>query len=147
MKMEDEKHMEQVRAIAPFYDKIRLVDEVEDMTQEEIDKAHQAMLDELDRDREEERRVNSRLFAILRTVKGAKWMKGLEELLWHCEVCGAMSITRARPQDKHWQKAAFDPIKEMWVEQWSRGMDGDSFEGTIWVKIDNKRWLQLSFSC
>lgn len=40
-----------------------------------------------------------------------------------------------------------DYFKKVWVDQWSVGMEGDSYEGHIYAYIDDKKWLKISYSC
>lgn len=41
----------------------------------------------------------------------------------------------------------FGVFKEMWVDQWSVGDSGDSFEGFIYGKFAANKWLKISYSC
>jgi hypothetical protein len=36
---------------------------------------------------------------------------------------------------------------EVWVDQWSVGMEGDSFEGFIYGKFSDTKWLKIPYSC
>lgn len=38
-------------------------------------------------------------------------------------------------------------FKEIWVEQWSTGMEGDSYEGYIYAKFDADKWLKIPYYC
>lgn len=40
-----------------------------------------------------------------------------------------------------------DYFKEIWIEQWSVGMSGDSYEGYIYAKVGKKQWLKIPYYC
>lgn len=110
-----------------------------------------AMMDaahaEIEKEQAIEKLSNDRLIKVLKKRNGTGWVKGLMLLCSDCDVHGRMEIVRNHPRKEYWQEENFGPIKEMWVLQYSVGDSGDSFAGTIWLKIDKKRFLQLMFSC
>lgn len=38
-------------------------------------------------------------------------------------------------------------IKQIWVDQWATGTEGDSFDGYICVKLKPNKYLKFRFSC
>ena len=45
------------------------------------------------------------------------------------------------------QETDFGCITGIWVTQYSVGMEGDSYAGTIWVKLKDYKYLEMPFSC
>ena len=45
------------------------------------------------------------------------------------------------------QEEDSDFFKEIWVEQWSVGMSGDSYEGYIYAKLGKNQWLKIPYYC
>jgi hypothetical protein len=91
---------------------------------------------------------NARLLKVLTKIKGKNWVKGLRMALDELEgIDSVIRVTRRKPKKCDWQAEDYGPIKGMWVEQWARGMDGDSWEGTIWIQVDAKRYLEMHYSC
>lgn len=92
-------------------------------------------------------RRNTRLMDCLKRLKGRVWAEAVVNLCDDCGVYGYMSVTRKAPSPKNWvRRGDFPPIKGFWVSQSSVGTEGDSWEGTIWVKIDSRRYLKLQFA-
>jgi len=60
------------------------------------------------------------------------------------EVGDAFKIVR-KPRGES-QKENYGQIKQLWVSQQAVGDSGDSWEGTVSVKIKEGRWLEMPFS-
>lgn len=67
-----------------------------------------------------------------------------EDLLWGCRIVEKIKFVDAPKGDD--QDEEYGPFKEVHVDQWSIGDSGDSFEGYVYAKIDD-RWIQIPYSC
>lgn len=91
-------------------------------------------------------RVNNRLLQVLKKVKGRDWVNGLQSMMKSEGVHGPIAITRNRP-NPILREDEDGPLKEVWVRQRSSGNPaGYGYYGTIWVKIDSRRYLELQFA-
>lgn len=69
----------------------------------------------------------------------------LEALLDGSVVRGEMSWVK-KPKGNN-QDESWGVFKEVYVEQWSVGMEGDSWEGHIYGKIGFEKWLKIPYEC
>jgi hypothetical protein len=54
----------------------------------------------------------------------------------------------SEPSGKKQKETEFGhSIKFIWVDQWSVGTEGDSFEGYIEVQIKENKYLKFRYSC
>lgn len=121
------------------------MEQQEIFTEDELFLLWKEAYDAIDEARAEIKAHNDRLLKVLKKMKGADWIKGLDDLCNDCEVSDKMFISRRKPRKEYWQKENFGPIKEMWVRQRAVGDSGDSWEGEIWVQIDSRRYLELHY--
>lgn len=66
-------------------------------------------------------------------------------LLFHCNVSGKMSIVD-KPSGED-QSEDCGIFTQVFVNQQSVGTEGDSFEGDIYAKFDDNKWLKIPFEC
>jgi hypothetical protein len=88
-------------------------------------------------------RNNAPILKAVKEEKGDEWFEELENLMEESEVGGAFKIV-AKPNGE--KQSSGDLIKWEWVDQYSVGDSGDSWEGTITVKISNGKYLEMPFS-
>lgn len=90
-------------------------------------------------------RYNQRLYKVLMKLKGQHFMDSLNECFTESECRDKVSIVR-KPRG-HYQRENYGRIKGIWVDQWSVGDSGDSYEGYIAVKIRQSTWIECRFEC
>ena len=88
-------------------------------------------------------RNNAPILKAIKEEKGDEWFEELENLMEESEVGGAFKIVSKPSGDK---QSSGKLIKWEWVDQCSVGDSGDSWEGTITVKISNGKYLVMPFS-
>lgn len=67
-----------------------------------------------------------------------------KELMDYCNITGKIEVVNKPSGDN--QKERYGPFKKVYVQQWSVGMEGDSFAGDIYAKTDIG-WLKIPYSC
>jgi hypothetical protein len=90
-------------------------------------------------------RVNNRIFKALTKVKGSQYVHNLHELMEWAEARGTIQIAKRATGNKN--KEDFGKIKTIWVDQWSVGMEGDSWAGYIYVRIKKDQYLKIYYEC
>ena len=103
--------------------------------------------DDIKKKEDELDRYNNKLLNLIYKYKGDKFEKSLKELIkdvssdWGSESMSIVRKTEGQRQDEN-----FGEIKEIWVNQWSCGDSGDSFAGSVYVKLDDKRFLEIPYA-
>jgi len=91
-------------------------------------------------------RINNRIFKAIENQIGKGFLKDLKELIEDSE-CNDMFSIVDEPGGKFQEQTDFGCITGLWFTQFSAGIEGDSFYGTIWVKLKNWKYLEMPFSC
>jgi hypothetical protein len=94
-------------------------------------------------------RRNSRILRAIKSIKGKAFYRHLVALIkdanpteWH-----EWEIV-SEPSGKKQNESEFGrSIKFIWVDQWSVGTEGDSFEGYIEVQLKENKYLKFRYSC
>jgi len=86
---------------------------------------------------------NEPILKAIKDEKGNDWYKELESLMEDSEVGGAFKIVE-EPSGELQESSEL--IINEWVDQYSVGDSGDCWEGTITVKIGDKKYLEMPFS-
>lgn len=120
----------------------RYVPTVEDMAM--YDRAHREIAAE---DRRVDR-INKRIVLRVTKKKGVRYGRQFQALLrdlmengYHGEIKWVTKPGGAA------QKSDWHAIKEEWVDQWGVGMEGDSFEGFVYLQIRPRLWVRIPYSC
>lgn len=87
---------------------------------------------------------NNRILKAIKNLNGEKFYKNLLKCMKETEVGDAFKIVR-KPRGEV-QEESYGQIKKIWVDQRAVGDSGDSWEGTVSVKIKEGRWLEMPFS-
>lgn len=66
-----------------------------------------------------------------------------EKLVEDLEIGGKMEIVEIPQGDK--QNETYESFNQVYVDQWSVGMSGDTFEGTIYAQLQESKWLSIPF--
>lgn len=100
----------------------------------------------------EVRRSNKRLMRVIKRIKSPSFYRGLSaylrELKDNCYGSENMKykITRTPRGKYQTENGCGRELKGVWCEQWSVGMDGDSYEGFVSIKLRENRFLTVNFS-
>lgn len=92
----------------------------------------------------ENKRNNERIFKAIASLKGKEFLDSLFLCTQECEVA-AWELCR-EPRGEY-QQDEFGVIKGIWVDQWTVGLEGDSFEGYVCVQLKEKLWIKGHYSC
>ena len=68
-----------------------------------------------------------------------------KNLLDYCNLTGKIEVVQKPKGDN--QNEKFGIFKQVFVDQWSVGMEGDSFAGFIYGKFDKSKWLKIPYEC
>lgn len=88
-------------------------------------------------------RNNTPILNAIKEEKGQEFYDDLCEYMEESEVCGAFKIV-TKPRGEKQEEGGI--IKFAWVDQISVGDSGDSWEGTVTVKIAKDKYLEMPFS-
>lgn len=92
------------------------------------------------------RRITKRLLNVLKRVKGDQWHSDLIEYAKEAETHNLFIIVR-KPVGQWQAESEYESLGGVWVEQSSSYPCEDCYYGTVTVKIDDNRWLEMPFSC
>jgi len=94
----------------------------------------------------EEESSNNRIFKAIKSQIGEGFLNDLKRLIEESECKGKFLIVD-EPTGKFQKESDFGSIVGLWVTQYSAGIEGDSFFGTIWIKLKDYKYLEMPFSC
>ena len=90
-------------------------------------------------------RITNRILKTLKLIKGEQWYSELMEYAKEAETHNPFTIVRNPIGD--WQDEEYDLLGGVWVNQSNSYPCEDCYYGTVTVKIDEKRYLEMPFSC
>ncbi len=90
-------------------------------------------------------RQNDRIFKAIGNQLGVGFLSDLKTLIEDCECKDRFKLVD-EPTGKFQIESDFGCIAGIWITQYSVGTEGDSYEGTIWVKLKNYKYLEMNFS-
>ena len=67
-----------------------------------------------------------------------------KDLIDFCSI-GRLEIVKEPTGDN--QNEQYGVFKSVFVDQWTRGMEGDSFAGFIYGKLSKGKWLKVPYEC
>ena len=149
-----------LKEIAPQPDKIYTIDGIHvlgsEMNEEQAISLYQKQMwddyaKSMDAYRENTERINERIFKAIRNVKGEKFEKDVREFLKHqtevelIDIEGDFSLTKIKRGG--YQEEDWGSFKGIFVEQWSVGMEGDSWNGNMYIKLKKDKYLKIPYSC
>lgn len=76
---------------------------------------------------------------------GRRAIANFKSLLEYADVTGKIEFV-TQPAGEN-QKEKYGVFCEVWVQQWSEGMEGDSFSGYIFARLKDNRWIKIPYSC
>lgn len=94
---------------------------------------------------EEVERINNRILKAIIAIKGQKFVNSLYAII-NEDRCNEFAFALVKKPDGKCQKASYGLIKEIWINQWSVGTEGDSFNGYIYVNLKENLWLEMYFA-
>ena len=89
---------------------------------------------------------NKRLLNAIKSVKGKTFHKHLLGIIKESEGLNGLAEIVPIPQGGYQRENWGRDIKGYWIEQWSVGMEGDSYEGNVYVQIKPNKYLKLPYS-
>ncbi len=128
-----------------------LTKEQEEIISKEIEKQ---MLDDYCKSMEDYQdecdRINERILKAIRSVNGDKFAEAVlafvkSQFEEGVDIEGGWKLTKRKHGD--YQKEDWVSFKGIWVDQWSVGDSGDSWNGHIFIKLRKDKYLELSYSC
>jgi hypothetical protein len=74
-------------------------------------------------------------------------IKNFKELMDCCSITNKIEIVDA-PKGKFQKREKYGVFKKVYVDQWSVGMEGDSFEGFVYTNYGkSNKWLKIPYEC
>jgi hypothetical protein len=97
---------------------------------------------------EEEKRLKTttRILNALQRIKPCQWFKDLNDYAKEAEVHNPFRIVK-KPIGNYQEETESESLGGVWVDQHGGYPIEDSFYGTVTVKIDDRRYLEMPFSC
>ena len=97
---------------------------------------------------EEEKRfkTTTRILNALQRIKPCQWFEDLNDYAKEAEVHNPFSIVK-KPIGNYQEETEFESLGGVWVVQRGGYPIEDSFYGTVTVKIDDRRYLEMPYSC
>ena len=98
--------------------------------------------------KEEEKRYKktTRILNALQRIKPCQWFEDLNDYAKEAETHNPFKIVK-KPKGNWQEETEFESLEGVWVEQHGGYPIEDSFYGTVTVKIDDRRYLEMPFSC
>lgn len=92
----------------------------------------------------EEKRWNSRVLKAIGNQLGKQFLDDVVECFEESEAQGKLEL--ARKPTGQWQEEHYDSFAGIWVDQWSVGDSGDSWNGYVCIKLKEGLWLKTFYS-
>lgn len=94
-------------------------------------------------------KYNSRILKAIKSIKSRRFYGHLISLIKDAGTVewDQWEIVKEPGGEKQKETEYGRSIKQTWVDQWSTGPDGDSFDGYIWVQIKENKYLKFRCSC
>lgn len=74
-------------------------------------------------------------------------VEDFKDLLDFCVVDDKIEVVE-KPEGEEQDEEVYGNLTVTHVDQWSTGMEGDSYSGFIYAKIQGfEKWLKISYSC
>ena len=112
------------------------------LPQEELDAMAQAQ-EEIWKEEKEQQRKDQAVLDSIKLQVSEKLFKLIQKEIKDCDNSYGFEIIDERKGDDQERK---DEIN-IWIDQWSVGMEGDSFAGNCYVKLPSGNYLKWSYDC
>jgi hypothetical protein len=89
---------------------------------------------------------NHRLLRAIKKVKGKTFYKYLTEIIYDSEGIKGLAEIVSKPTGKYQEEPYGRTIKGMWIEQWTVGMEPDSYVGTVCIQLKPNKYLKFNYS-
>lgn len=73
-----------------------------------------------------------------------RYLKDLKENSYYVDQMEYKIVDK--PQGKYQKEKWSKDLQGLWVEQWSEGMEGDSWAGNVYIQIGKDRYLTVNYS-
>ena len=88
---------------------------------------------------------NAKILEEIAEKYGDTVQNDLNDLLDYCTLDGEINIVKEAYGDDQNEECGI--FKQVIVDQWATGTEGDSFAGRIYGKIDDNLYLEIPFEC
>jgi hypothetical protein len=95
---------------------------------------------------EKQFKTTARILNALQRIKPCQWFDDLNDYAKEAEVHNPFRIVK-KPIGNYQEETEFESLGGVWVDQHGGYPVEDSFYGTVTVKIDDRRYLEMPFSC
>ena len=109
------------------------------------DKQFTEAMDSLHQWEQERIEHNAKVMEKIISEVGNKALEGYKQLLDGVDISDKIEIVDKPVGDK--QNEDCGVFTEVWVNQWSVGTEGDSFEGFIYGRFAKEKWLKIPYTC
>lgn len=85
---------------------------------------------------------------IVKKKVSSEFFEDIQAFIKQSDFVHSAEITSNNPYSGYYQKEdGYDCLKEVWVHQYvNGGMEGDSFAGQVWIKINEEEYLTYHYS-
>lgn len=115
--------------------------EEKDFYFEIMNEGHQAEVELHNRNKE----TTARIFKVLQARKESAWVSELFAYSEEAETHNPFAIVR-KPKGQWQEERDFPLLGGVWVDQSTSYPCEDCYYGTVTVRIDDKRWLEMPFN-
>jgi hypothetical protein len=121
----------------------------QNITEEEfVDYMYSEIAEEEKKHFDEMFRVNERIMKAIESTIGKGFAKDLRLLIEDFNCDGTWELVDSTiSKYVGYQYEDFGCITGVWVDQWSTGTEGDSYAGYVYVKLKNRLFLKMGWSC
>ena len=91
-------------------------------------------------------RVADRLIKTIRSVKGDVFADSVIECMEESEINEYYKVEIVSETVGGYQEEDYEGFKGIWVQQWSVGDSGDSWEGYVCIQIKSNKYLKFRYS-
>jgi hypothetical protein len=95
--------------------------------------------------RQDLNRKNNRLLKAIKSTKGRTFYKYLLEILSDVDYSHELFEIVDKPTGEYQAEKYGYTIKGYWVDQWAVGMEGDNWEGFIYVELKQGKYFKVKF--
>ena len=94
----------------------------------------------------EHNRVYNRLMRVIESVKGKEFSDSVKQCIEESEPCDWFRMELVSEPIGDYQTEEYEAFEGIWVQQWSVGDSGDSFQGYVCIKLKDNMYLKFRYS-
>lgn len=92
----------------------------------------------------EQKRTSERILKALESIKGSEWVEQLNKYAKDSECHHPFKVVKKPKGDL--QECDYELFGDEWIDQHT-GYECDDYYGTVTIRIDEKRYLEMPFHC